>query len=225
MNCIPKYLIRVANIIKADELKSKFDIICDTCKDKNFLIKKVSFRYCKSGWYEMLKDREEELRKKYKHLFDKGAGIGRGGNKINVVLNNQYMVSVDMSDILQKFLETPEEYDYIEAQCEGCGKQIVLFDSRKHGYDAFARKFDQGVKPLMFRTDGKLKQKRSCTCGQESYKVSMIIDSTGREDLFKETDGLITEDTWTEAFEWITINLKCPKCGKIKKSWFSQETM
>ena len=225
MNCIPKYLIEVADIIKADELNSKFDIICDTCKGRNFLIKKEAFKYYQSEWYKMLKDREEELKKKYKRLFDKGAIICRQGYNMIVEINDHTMVSVDISDILQKLFETPQQYDYIEAQCESCGKQIVLYDSRKHGYDAFARKFDQGVKPLMFRTDGKLKQKRACTCGQESYKVSMVIDSTGREDLFKETDGLITEDTWTEAFEWITINLECPKCGKIKKSWFSQETM
>lgn len=225
MNCIPKYLIEVADIIKADELNSKFDIICDTCKGRNFLIKKEAFKYYQSEWYKKLKDREEELRKEYKHLFDNGAIIGYSGNKMLVAINYQILVSVDMSDIMQKLFETPQQYHYIDAQCEICGKQIVLYDSRKHGYDAFARKFDQGVKPLMFRTDGKLKQKRACTCGQESYKVSMIIDSTGREDLFKETDGLITEDTWTEAFEWITINLECPKCGKIKKSWFSQETM
>ncbi len=55
MNCILEHLIEVAEIVKADEMKSTLNIVCDTCKGRNFLIKMESSKYCESRWYEMQK--------------------------------------------------------------------------------------------------------------------------------------------------------------------------
>lgn len=115
----------------------------------------------------------------------------------------------------------PSEYQYICAKCKHCGKEILLFDERYYGYDGVCTHLERPNKPYL--TNGKLKTKKS-HCEGAGYKIFITISSTGKEDLFENASGVITDENWKDAFDWIEINIECAKCGKKKKT-LSLETM
>ena len=115
----------------------------------------------------------------------------------------------------------PTEYQYICAKCKHCGKEILLFDERHYGYDGVCMHFERPNKPYL--TNGKLKTKKP-HCEGAGYKIYVTISSTGKEDLFENASGVITDENWKDAFDWIEIDIECAKCGKKKKT-LNLETM
>ena len=53
------------------------------------------------------------------------------------------------------------------------------------------------------------------------------ISSQGKDDFIDETEDTdeFSPDDWIEAFEWITIALKCCECEHEDNSWIDYETM
>jgi len=132
--------------------------------------------------------------------------------------NNKYLE--DITDLWNVSLKDPLIPTYLSAICSKCSQQIVILDTRYHGYDAFAWQ-----DTLKFNNNFKTKQKQKCrTCGNNNSKITVKISSTGKDDLLAEGDGIINEENWQDAFDWITIDLECAGCGKITKKYLDLET-
>jgi len=110
----------------------------------------------------------------------------------------------------------------VRAVCRQCGREAVLFDAGKHGWDGFVCGFD----PLD-RTE--IAEKFRCpVCGGEHYAVTVHIASQGKADFvrfLKESESSFTEEDWVNAFEWITVSLRCTNCGRRDSRWLDCETM
>lgn len=131
-------------------------------------------------------------------------------------------ITVEYKILSEKLAKMSTGYTYLTAKCQKCGKEILLFDSRMHGYDGLIESLEG--KERNHDSTGTTKQKKS-HCKDSGYKIHMTFSSTGKEDLITETDGLITEENWKDAFDWLTVDLECGKCAKLTKSWQDIETM
>lgn len=112
----------------------------------------------------------------------------------------------------------------VAAVCKNCGKEYLIFDISKHGWDGFVCHYGTSV------PDHRLKSWHCPKCGNDSYKMKISIISRGKKDFIEEAginDGEteFREDDWVEAFEWITIGLICSRCGHRDKRWIDCETM
>lgn len=104
--------------------------------------------------------------------------------------------------------------------CPDCGKEILLFDAGKHGWDGFVCHTDpvDRTQPMW---------EAVCdNCREGVFRVSVWISSQGKEDYLKECGGEDVEpENWTEAFEWIQASLTCVRCGTEIENWLDFETM
>lgn len=118
-----------------------------------------------------------------------------------------------------QFIETPY---IVKVKSLILKKEFEIFNSLLCGYDALIAA-DKPIKqqPIKFR-----KKSRCRICGCEKYKMYVNIHNTGEKDLIeKQPDKNINKDNWTDAFDWISIDLECVDCGRMLKNWFEMETM
>ena len=107
--------------------------------------------------------------------------------------------------------ETWESNDcqMIKVVCKHCGHEIVIFDAGRHGWNGFVCKEDFLERDLPY-------EKCNCEgCDGDGFNVKVYISSQGKEDFIEEclsNDDSFKEEDWVDAFEWITISLKCCEC-------------
>jgi len=131
---------------------------------------------------------------------------------------NKFIPFRDITELEIQLKNFPLVPTIITAVCADCKKEILIFDCSKHGYDAFTSE-------LEYSSSYKMKKKSSCRkCKSETYKVSLKIQHSGKEDAISDGAPEINEENWQDAFDWITIDLECAGCGKINKSWLDFET-
>lgn len=248
----PDYLRQYIQPIKLAEFKSKGKVVC-SCGCDEFDYHYLHFRYVpterdkqiaeinklssemfdnRTGPYEKYKNKDRREIPFAGWTFITIGGIEYFVHKLDVIghsLRIYNSIEELMKDpiyfghVIWKSKEPnePSEYQYIFAKCKHCGKEILLFDDRYYGYDGVCTHSEQPNKPYL--DTGKLKMTKP-HCDGVGYKIFVTIDSTGKEDLFEGMDGVISEENWKDAFEWIKIDLECAKCGK-KKNVLNLETM
>ena len=106
--------------------------------------------------------------------------------------------------------------------CSFCGKDKVLFDAGKHGYDGFVCKDDflDKTEPLIQYVCRK--------CRNTDFLVDVSISSQGKADFLEEVvngDDSFKPEDWVDGFEWITTSLKCNECGTKHRNFIDAETM
>lgn len=111
----------------------------------------------------------------------------------------------------------------VEGICAGCGKEILLFDIGKHGWNGFVCHED-------FLVDRSLPlQKQHCPeFGAHVFHISMSIFSQGKQDFLEECvafDSNFSPEDWVDGFECISIFLECASCGCALEEWGPFETM
>ena len=106
--------------------------------------------------------------------------------------------------------------------CKKCGREILLFDAGKHGWDGFVCQndfLDRSEPPVKF----------TCPkCGSDAFRITVRISSQGKQDFEEEClahDDSFSIEDWVDAFEWITVSLSCGKCGREEDDWLDLETM
>ena len=62
-------------------------------------------------------------------------------------------------------------------------------------------------------------------CNSPDHSIEIKINSEGKDFFIEESEDNYPEDSWKEAFGWITINTKCNSCGVVNNEWISYETM
>ena len=112
----------------------------------------------------------------------------------------------------------------IRVVCMDCGKEYLVFDDSKHGWNGFICRDGVTV------PEDKLKSWNCPKCSCDIHHVEVGIRSQGKEDFIDEigiADGVteFNESDWVNAFEWITIGLKCFNCGHDEEEWIDYETM
>lgn len=106
--------------------------------------------------------------------------------------------------------------------CRDCGKEMILFDAGKHGWDGFVCHQDtlDRSQPMW---------KAVCDeCKSDVFRVTVWISSQGPDDFLNEcvtNDPTFREEDWVEAFEWIQASLECVHCGIDIENWLDCETM
>ncbi len=112
----------------------------------------------------------------------------------------------------------------VKAVCMDCGKEYLIFDDSRNGWDGFV--CQDGI-PV---PDEELKSWNCPKCDCDIHNIELCILSQGKQD-FIDTSGIadgeteFSEDDWVEAFEWITIGLKCYNCSHREVDWVDYETM
>lgn len=109
----------------------------------------------------------------------------------------------------------------VKAICRDCGKEWLIFDLSKHGFDGLV--CEDGV-PV---PEESLKS-YSC-CDDSSYEIDIGIETEDPEQFIEEvvneefSDGKFTAEDYVDAFDWLVVHLKCSKCGKEFKDWINLE--
>ena len=110
----------------------------------------------------------------------------------------------------------------IKLVCKHCGKEFLLFDSGKHGWDGFVCHSDYNDRSLPF-------EKNVCPkCEKDSFLIKVYISSQGKQDFIEECiyhDDSFSEEDWVDGFEWITIGITCTACSYDEEDWVDLETM
>lgn len=110
----------------------------------------------------------------------------------------------------------------IAGLCPACNKEFDIFDMAKHGYDGFVCHDGKSVEDI------DLKNYYCSDCKNSTFEVEVGIeledqDQFNEEVVNEEPDKFKTED-YVDAFDWITISLKCSECSKIIRDWVNFET-
>lgn len=110
----------------------------------------------------------------------------------------------------------------VKADCNTCGKEWLLFDLSKHGYDGFVCQDGVAIPDTV-----ELAEYSCVNCRQNSFKVYMGIEVEDKEQFMEEVvawkPDKFTEEDYVDAFNWLDISLKCSCCGKDEKSWINLE--
>lgn len=112
----------------------------------------------------------------------------------------------------------------VKAVCMDCGNEHLIFDDSKHGWNGFVCRDGVSV------PDDELKKWNCQKCGCDIHNIEIGINSQGKDDFINESgiaDGEteFNENDWINAFDWITIGLKCLNCGHDDENWVDYETM
>lgn len=110
----------------------------------------------------------------------------------------------------------------IAGVCSSCQNTFDIFDMAKHGYDGFVCQNGKSVEDI------DLKKYYCSGCKNDTVEVEIGLEledqqQFNEEVVYEEPDKFKPED-YVEAFNWITISLRCSKCGKTIKDWVSFET-
>lgn len=110
----------------------------------------------------------------------------------------------------------------IKLCCCQCGKEILLFDAGKHGWNGFVCNEEDYIERTMSFN------KYHCSkCSKSVHRVTCCISSQGKEDFIEECvafDDHFSADDWINGFESIAISLFCEECN-YKEDWVALETM
>lgn len=140
--------------------------------------------------------------------------------KENFKNNKEYLLE-DVTELNNKLSNVQPVPIFLEAVCAHCGKKISVFNSSINGYDGLLNSSN-----VNYRKDfSTIKTQKCRKCGAESSKIKIHISSTGKKDLLSEQDSRLNDLNWEDAFDWITIDLKCSGCGHVRRKYLDIETM
>lgn len=109
----------------------------------------------------------------------------------------------------------------VKAVCRNCGKEWLIFDYSKHGYDGFICRDGVTVPDEELIT---------AVAGEErDFGVEISIEFDDEEQFTEEVvedppEGMsFVPDDRVNIWSWVVINLKCAKSGKILKDFVNIE--
>jgi hypothetical protein len=137
-----------------------------------------------------------------------------------------YDFSILFSDEVNEFgpcvAEVDGEYFFIiKARCTSCGKEHLLFDDDFHGWNGWICHDES--KASLPRPE--LVEWNCTTCSSKEHKINIIVNSQGKDDFIEEAGEDYDINRWQDAFDWISFDIKCQKCGKETRSFIEHETM
>jgi len=134
-----------------------------------------------------------------------------------------------------------EEEDYIMSKkfdgiwllvihliCKHCNNKFLLFCNELYGWDGFVCNYEIHNKVNELLQNFNYKQTICDECNNIYYNIFISISSQGKDDFVEGLSdeieqGIFLEADWVNAYDWITINTKCTKCG-IETEYVDYET-
>jgi hypothetical protein len=109
----------------------------------------------------------------------------------------------------------------LAAVCTACRKRRVLFDSDRHGWDAFvssptARKA-KSPRP-------RLRPWHCLNCGAKAHEGVVHFRFDGPGDFLRRTEGAYPVGQRIDAFGWFGMGIKCCECAHETPDWVGYET-
>ena len=95
----------------------------------------------------------------------------------------------------------------VKAFCPICAKEVILFDNRKHGYDALSDILDEqqfGKAGVPFADDKNLTFRHACR-GNEGAITVAIQNNLPPDDFYETFGENASDENYSIAFSWITI--------------------
>lgn len=118
------------------------------------------------------------------------------------------------------YIDTNESGSFVKLECidKDCDTDFVLFDANKHGWNGYVCNEKYPNEPVH----------RMCCpeCQNDHFALHMRINSKGKDNftinaLHKDSNSILLESDWVNAFSWIGIFAVCDNCNnKIKVSNF-----
>lgn len=109
----------------------------------------------------------------------------------------------------------------IKVVCADCNKNWVVMDLSKHGYDGFVCRNGLSV------DESELKKYLCPKCGKEYFLVKVGIEAEDKEQFIEECvseyPDEFSPDDYIDAFNWITVSVKCCNCEMTCEEWISLE--
>ena len=201
MDILPAHLREIAhNAIKRKE-NLCFDLKC-TCGNETFKIMK--------GKTHEEKQFEEEWNnywKKYRFvpIFSFADSTERKSGKRYTYGNTFFGIRV--GKLYDEDLHFVKDLCVVKAVCPNCSKEFVLFDNRKHGYDALSDILDEqqfGKAGVPFADEKNLKFRNSCK-GKEGTITVAIQNYLPLDDFYETFGENASDETYSIAFSWINI--------------------
>ena len=200
MDILPANLKEIAYNCTYKKGTVAFHLKC-TCGSKAFKIMK--------GKTHEGKQREEKWNiywKKYRFvpIFSLGDAIERKSGKRYWYGSTFFGVRVgkyyqDISDCVQDLC-------VVKAVCPNCSKEFILFDNRKHGYEALAYISDeQEFGKIMPLADEKNLKFRNVCRGKEGAITIAIQNNLTLDDFYETFGENALDELYSMAFSWIKI--------------------
>lgn len=111
---------------------------------------------------------------------------------------------------------------YIMVRCAKCGKEWVIFDYTKHGYNVLVSKNEVRI------PDNLIEEWYCPKCRGNLFTVKITIEPEDQEQFVEDVvtgeNRNRSADDYIEAFGWIMIDLTCKKCSHEIERWVDLET-
>lgn len=145
--------------------------------------------------------------RKYKFvpIFAFGDAIERKSGKRYIYGSTFFGIRV--GKLYDEEISFVRDFCVVKAVCPNCSKEFILFDNRKHGYDALtdildAQQFDKVGVP--FADEKNLKFHNSCR-GNECAITIAIRNDLPLEDFYEIFGKNASVENYSNAFSWIKI--------------------
>lgn len=110
----------------------------------------------------------------------------------------------------------------VDAVCVACGKDYLLIDAAKYGYDGYVCHEGTPVE------DADLLSYRCHKCGEDRFQAEIGIETEAPEQFMEEVvedaPDQYRPENFVNAFGWFNLSLTCSHCGKKLKNWIDLET-
>ena len=107
---------------------------------------------------------------------------------------------------------------YYHLTCGVCGKNIMLFDERQHGWDTL-------VCHMQYESCQTEAVAEKCDkCGCERFGATVWIEPAEKEEFVSCVEGELPDAEWVNAFTWFAAHLTCASCGSKQRDWADIET-
>ena len=191
-------------------------LVIETNEIKNILHCKIQCP-CNHSLFTVYKNRlpDEELKRmaEWENIVSEFNG-GYSDRDGNMILTKKNIFGKIVKELKINKNSIPNPVEIVKIKCSNCGKEFIIFDSSKHGYDAFTEKHSINADQYDFipikPKDGTFSE----------IKIKIINDLT-YEEFLEDIGAKLSKEDYTNAFSYISIE------ANIKGKWvevFSKET-
>lgn len=201
MDILPTYLKELAHNCERKKNTVTFLLKC-TCGNESFEVKKGKTNYDKES-----EERWKNYWRKYRFLpifsftltVDRKSGkrYWYGGTLFGIRVGRYYVEDLHMV----------KDISIMKIKCPCCGKEHIIFDNRKHGYDALTDlvELQEGRTVIPFADESDLKFRRLCKSKPCAIRVTVQNDLP-TEDFYDTFGSDASEEVYSHAFSWIAIS-------------------
>lgn len=199
-NIIPDYLREFASKVEKGTQTVSFMVNCKCQSTKFYLLENE----------ETVEERTE--REEFEKLLKNYDGKAYSDKNGNIFLSTKGVLGFGKKKIQLQKDSIPFQIRVIKAKCSDCGREILLFDNRKYGYDAIVEPHQNARQELKF-----LEESRN----EKAVEIFMKIWNDLSYEEFIEEKGEGTVEEYSNAYS--NIEIYTIEGGK-KKKVFEKET-